>query len=228
MNRAEGRVDMISETERIASALETREKGGLVASLYVRVPLQRELNLLLNRYSDDSEEKERGDLEGEIRSKQRQLSEANGDGHPNPEWLLPTMAGNIEYTFGNYENSLTFHEKALECANESYQVAISCANLSDTSRRIGDASAAVIYAMRAVEIDSGNDGFWAYLTMALYAAGQVDEARVILSNIASGSSLGMSQDVWRNYLLYYPEFLEMKKDGVPEVTRLLDMIEKGG
>ena len=182
------------------------ERPGLVASLYERVDKQRALNKLLNEFKEEPDVRARLRLQQTIREQQRKFRASNGGGHSNPEWIIPTMDACIEYTFGNYEEAEKLDRSALPHTKAPWQKAITLGNISDSlrlQRNSARMKEAVEHALEAVAIDPRNDGFWVYLALAAYRAGEVGVALRILREVPSAEDAHDPHSTWRAYLVGY-------------------------
>jgi tetratricopeptide (TPR) repeat protein len=155
-------------------------------SLYHRTPKQKEINRLLNHYEEalrQDDPKSQQELRLEIADKLKEIEDSSGDGHPNPAWLMETLRGNFARAMGKYDEYEHRARKSQELANETWQKAISLHNTAGACIRNMKYHEAVEFEESAIELDPGNEGFWAQLTEAYFEAGKKAAAADILSNV---------------------------------------------
>lgn len=225
--------------EEIKRSIEARKgakqskDAGIVASLYERVNLQREIIALCNQYNEASKQNASRDvldrIEKQIRRKLEEFYEANGGGHSNPEWIMPTMTACVEYTFKNYQAALDADESALPHAKEKWQRAVSLGNISDSKRLLKRPEEAIKPALQAVELDPNNAGFWFYLILALYGSARFEDLSYILKEIPSMADVS-PKSAWKTYIMAHKDTFDEMYDKFEEVGQIYDLfgIKKGG
>lgn len=175
---------------------ENRPPTGVVASLYERTPIQRDLNALINQYLETPVLRER--LAPRIEEKLAELKATNGGGHSNGPWLIATLESSVAYAFGDAEKALQLDRRALEFSREEWQRAISLGNISDMMRSLGQPADAIGPALEAIEIDPTNPGFWANLTLAVAAATRPEDLRIVLGEVLQ--NFGNNDPAWSVFI----------------------------
>jgi tetratricopeptide (TPR) repeat protein len=188
-------------------------------------PGQRSLAGLINDFeqaSADSDQAAMAALKARIRADLIAFRESSGDGHSNPDWVIPVMEANALSSFGDLNGAISLELRGLKHAHAPQQIGISHMNLSDHFRRLGRLEEALEHAFAAHET-TPNEGAALNLAMALYKLGKKKAAGKVIEEIAKVSSPTNATSFMSAALLFEADLREMSD--VPQVKQLLAVIE---
>jgi len=183
----------------------------VTASRHKRTATQREINLAIARAQGASAEG-MAEAEREIRALFEILKSRNGEDHPNPPWLIETMACCVEGNVGTVEKALMHAIDSQESADNHVERAISHGNTSECLRLLGRYPEAVEEAIKAIEANPGHLSAYSYLVMALYRAGEGDLAAATLEKAVQFEDITKTPSLFRVHMQTYPEYGEMSAE----------------